>query len=309
MKILKILTLLAFFCVTFSTYAQENKKRIAVMPFDYSGQINKEEAKYLTEKVRSALIQTRQFEVISNDQIENMMAMEAKKQGVGPGSCNTEQCIIDLGNALECEKMLVGSAGEAFGEFSINAKILDVVLQQYENAADVSVNNKSDFPKAAKDVVKKLVGDYNEFSGGISYAGMIWRTVAAPGWGHMYTDQKRGMAYLGVWGVTAGVFLWSHFNYSSKVDEYAAAESDFDAKYDAANSAHSLRGYMSYILLAVYATALTDTLLTGKSYTASESHTGGSFKDSSFPIFNILPRYTYNNKAETFYEMAIRKQF
>ncbi|MDH5717913.1 MAG: hypothetical protein OEZ22_09775 [Spirochaetia bacterium] len=256
---------LCFLSVTFSINAQEIKKRIAVMPFDFSGAITKDEAKYLTEKVRSALIQTRQYEVISNDQIETMMQVEAKKQGVGPGSCSTEQCIIDLGNALECEKMLVGSAGEAFGEYSINAKVLDVVLQQYENAADVSVASKNDFPKAAKDVVAKLTGESYD-SGGISYTGMIWRNALAPGWGHLYAGQKRGYVYMGLFAATGGAFLWSHLNYTSKKEEYSKAESDFDAKYDAADGAHILRGYMSYALISVITAAVTDIAITGGSY-------------------------------------------
>ncbi|MDH5717056.1 MAG: hypothetical protein OEZ22_05405 [Spirochaetia bacterium] len=268
-KLLKVFIFLLL-CIS-SINSQEAKKRIAVMQFEYSGAITKDEARYLTEKVRSALIQTRQYEVISNDQIETMMAVEAKKQGVGPGSCNTEQCIINLGNALECEKMLVGSAGEAFGEYSINAKVLDVVLQQYENAADVSVKDKNDFPKAAKEVVTKLTGDSFE-SGGISYTGMIWRNALVPGWGHIYANQKRGYIYLGLWSAAGSGFLWSHLNYTSKQKEYDDADKDnVTQAYDEANSAMNLRAYFSYAFLGVTAAILTDILITGKNYTASST--------------------------------------
>ena len=86
------------------------------------------------------------FEVISNDQIEQMMSIKSTKQAVGAGSCNTEACIIDLGNALECEKMLAGKAAFAFGEYSITAKFLDVVMQKYEMSAESKTRDKDDFP-------------------------------------------------------------------------------------------------------------------------------------------------------------------
>jgi len=158
-KALFILFLLSY--SIFPVIAEEgssSRPRLAVMPFTAGEGITKKEAIYITETVRTSLIKTGKYEVISNDQLQTMMKTKAIKQKLGKGTCNTDSCIIDLGNALECEKMLVGSAGGAFGEFSIKVKVLNVVRQEYENAEEVVLQNKRQFPNGAREIVQRLTG-------------------------------------------------------------------------------------------------------------------------------------------------------
>ncbi|MDH5721220.1 MAG: hypothetical protein OEZ13_11505 [Spirochaetia bacterium] len=317
MKLTKKITFLIFtFLFAFSLNAQETKKRIAVLPFENGEGVTAGEAKYLTERVRSSLISSGRFEVISNDQIENMMKIESKKQGIGPGSCNTEKCLIDLGNALECEKMLVGTAMGAFGEFAINGKILDVVSQQYEKSVDVRIDNKSKFPDAAQEVVNKITDGYDggesfEVSGPTgpaTYMGMIWRSFILPGWGHVYANEKRGYIYMGLYAAVGGAYLWSHFNYASKKDAYDAAGADtVESAYDAANSAMNLRGYLSYTFLAVAATALTDIFITGKNYAGYTS--AMQFHNREKFSFQNSVKFVSKNISEEYYNFKIHKPF
>jgi len=100
----------------------------------------------------------------------------------------------------------------------------------------------------------------------ITYGGMIWRSFIFPGWGHVYAEQKRGWVYMGLFAGTGGAFIWSHFNYKSKQDTYSNATSDFDSKYDAANSAYKLRGYLSFAFIGVTAIILGDIFITGPRY-------------------------------------------
>ncbi|MDH5720815.1 MAG: hypothetical protein OEZ13_09410 [Spirochaetia bacterium] len=276
MKFLKKTIYLVSIVLFSSTlFAQEAKKRIAVMPFENGEGVTKGEAKYLTERVRTELIKTGLFEVISNDQIETMMKTQEKKQGIGPGSCNTEQCIIDLGNALECEKMLVGSAQGAFKEFVINGKILDVVSQQYEGAEDETINNKDEFPEAARRMITKLTTRYkgaNDIeigSDGANYTGMLWRSFVLPGWGHIYAGQKRGYIYSGIWALTTGALLWSHFDFKSKKQKYSDATENHDALYDSANSMYKTRGYFFTAFAAFTAGIIADMAITGKDYVSN----------------------------------------
>ncbi|MDH5717936.1 MAG: hypothetical protein OEZ22_09890 [Spirochaetia bacterium] len=153
----KSICIFLFFTI-FSIHAQETKKRIAVLPFSHDKNISKEESGFITEKIRTSLIKTGLYEVISNDQIENMMKIKGAKQSVGAGSCTSEECIIDLGNALECEKMLTGNILKAFGLFTINGKVLDVVSQHYEKAEEVTISKKEEFPLAAENLVAKISG-------------------------------------------------------------------------------------------------------------------------------------------------------
>ncbi|MDH5720601.1 MAG: hypothetical protein OEZ13_08260 [Spirochaetia bacterium] len=452
----------------------ENKapKRIAVLPFSHDKSVSKKETDYLTEKVRTALIQTGIYDVISNDQIENMMNMQAKKQAVGSGSCMTDQCIIDLGNALESEKILVGNILEAFGQYTINAKILDVAEQKYEKAEEVTIVNKKQFPNAAESLVAKLSGkevkdpeklvnrrvlildfvntqkedkynylavsipdafldplqntgtfelmnrnlwqkqvkekkydieeaydedvavefgqkaradvvvigsfsvvggkmqmvskavevsservmvsktertdiDSNMFeaiehlankmsqemknklpplpqkviekirivgSGPVTYGGMLWRTALIPGWGHLYAYQKRGYAYLGLWAAVGGAFIWSHFDYTKKLEAYestlSSSEDDYINNYNAANDANKMRAYISYACIGVFTIVLTDILITGGRY-AQMKYVDSKLKTRAeiFPDFNILRRIYKSNFQENIYNLGVKKLF
>jgi hypothetical protein len=153
----KIIFLLIFFFLAATAFAQE-RPRVAVMPFEAGNDISKPEAGYLTDLIRTGLIKNGKFDIISNDQLEQMLKTKQQKQQVGSGSCTSEKCIIDLGNALECEKMIVGGAAGAFGEFTINVKMLDVVKQKYDMAESVTIKNKNEFPDAARRIVFLLSG-------------------------------------------------------------------------------------------------------------------------------------------------------
>jgi hypothetical protein len=132
--------------------------RVAVMPFRAGPGLSQPEAVYLTNLVRTALIKLGKFDVVSNDQLQTMLQTKQMIQKIGRGSCTTKQCIIDLGNSLECEKMFVGYAEGAFGEYALSLKMVDVVKQKYEVAEDIRITNKKKFPNAAVRIVNKLFG-------------------------------------------------------------------------------------------------------------------------------------------------------
>lgn len=103
----------------------------------------------------------------------------------------------------------------------------------------------------------------------ITYPGILWRTAILPGFGHVYAEQKRGWLYMGLFVATGGAFIWSHFNYKSKQSAYDSATSDFDSKYDSANGAYKLRGYLSFAFIGVIAFIWGDALIFGKQYVRS----------------------------------------
>jgi len=109
---------------------------------------------------------------------------------------------------------------------------------------------------------------------GRSYFGMIWRSAAAPGWGHLYAGEWRGWLYLGAWAATGAGFLITYLNSNSKQQDYDDATADFDSKYDAANSARKLTGYVSFAFVGVYLAALTDILITGRGFSSYERDQG-----------------------------------
>jgi hypothetical protein len=282
----KIIISILIFIFPITAFSQE-RLRIAVMPFSAGSGVSKPEANYLTDRVRTGLIKTGKFDVISNDQIQAMMKTKQTKQEVGAGSCTSEKCIIDLGNALECEKMIVGSAAGAFKEFAISIKMLDVVKQKYDLAEEITLKSKDQFPDAAREIIKMLANkqskssisfsdkkdDTSVVSGPVTYTGLLWRSLLIPGWGHIYSDQTRGYAYGGLFVITGGLFLWSQLDYSSKQSAYSDAKpgANFDQLHTDANNAHKFLGLMSWAFLATYVVVLGDAFIFGGSNVATSS--------------------------------------
>ncbi len=133
------------------------KQRIAIMNFKGGRVISNDEAKYLTDTVRTGLIKTDLFDVVTNDQIAEMIKMEEIREVFGT-DCESKNCQINLGRALECKYVVVGSIQHAFKQYSIAVKILNVTDQKYLHAEEISVGDKNQLPVAARKVVDLITG-------------------------------------------------------------------------------------------------------------------------------------------------------
>lgn len=245
--------------------------RLTVLPVQAGSGIEEREAEYMTEKIRAGLINSGHFEVLSNDQMRQMIQVKKLKQALGKGSQYRQENVIDLANALESEKMVVGYMAGAFGEYTLNVRMLDARSQKYIIAQELSLREKSEFPAAARKIVNIMLTRLNldtaEEPAGvekyekITNSGLVLRTLAVPGWGHIYGNRSRGWLYSVLWAAAGGAFAYFHIDYTNKRGEYLDATSNFDSSYDAANQARKTRGYASYAFLAVYAITWLDLLI------------------------------------------------
>jgi TolB-like protein len=308
-KIIILISLIFIYSSLFSA----SKTRVAVLPFENLAGITSEEAKYLTDRVRTELIKTKRFEIVSNDQLNTMMKTKKLKQLIGEGTCRTDSCVIDLGNALECEKMVVGSISKAFKEYSINGKILDVVRQKYEGAEEVVIKNKDNFPGAATELVHRLLGGmprkYVRSKSNIQtdpagqelslYSTMIWQTLFLPGWGHITGNQTRGWYYASAWLLAGTLFFVSHFTYTSYKNDYTTAKADFNSKYNTANTWHQVRGITSWALIGLYVLVNLDIIIFGGNYKSTQFLNSSLYSDQKKTAreiqFTLYQRYSYHH--------------
>lgn len=137
------------------------KQRIAVINFKSGGVVSVKEAKSLTNTVRTGLIKTDLFDVVTNDQIDEMIKLEEVRQVFGT-DCESKNCQINLGKALECKYIIIGNIEHAFNQYSIAVKILNVSEQRYLHAEEISVAKKDQLPVAAKKVVDLMTGKRQE---------------------------------------------------------------------------------------------------------------------------------------------------
>lgn len=135
----------------------KGKQRVAVMDFKRNAGITAVEAKYLTDKVRNGLIKTGLFDVVTNDQIATMLKMEEMRQAFGT-ECESKNCQINLGRALECRYVVVGDIQHAFKEYSVAVKILSVTDQKYIHAEEITVADKNRLPEASQKIVELITG-------------------------------------------------------------------------------------------------------------------------------------------------------
>jgi TolB-like protein len=245
------------------------RERIAVMQFEAGKKIRPAEAEYITERIRVALIKTEKFDVVSNDQIGYV------------DSCSAETCLAAVGRALGCTHMVVGKIDHAFDQYTLSAKILDVAGKKYLKAEEITIEKKEAIAASSGKLVESLTAGLTVVSAPVTpappqrtgrpyqrkdYGLMIGLTALAPGAGHLYAQQWRGAFYGTLWvGSAIGLFFGQIF-YSSNTTAYENAVTDFDTYYDRAQTWKKVRGYSSYVLIAIYAIALIDILVTGQNY-------------------------------------------
>lgn len=129
--------------------------RLAVMPFKANQGISRNEAIYITERIRSGLISQGGYDVLTNDQIRTMIDMLSMRQLFNSDTCTN--CEIDVGKALKCDAMVVGIVSTAFDQITITVRLLDVERQKYIYAVDLQVKTREEIPEAVKELISKLV--------------------------------------------------------------------------------------------------------------------------------------------------------
>lgn len=132
------------------------KRRIAILPIT-SNKPNDADAQYAGEIIRSELTAAAIFDVVANDQVESQLKIIEKKQKIGSGSCNTKECAIDVGNALESELMFAGKlVKNSTGSVLISGRVINVVSQKEEYSAVETAASVGELEKMCKALVLKL---------------------------------------------------------------------------------------------------------------------------------------------------------
>lgn len=107
--------------ITGSILAQR-KPTLAVLDFSPKG-ILKTEASILTDEIRSSIIASEVFRVLERAEIDEIL----KEQGFqATGSCDDQECSIEIGKLLGVQHMLIGSAAKLNKTIIIHARIVDV---------------------------------------------------------------------------------------------------------------------------------------------------------------------------------------
>ncbi len=122
-----------------SALAQQKLKRIAVL--DLSGEgVTKSEAKTLTDRLRSRLVNTGAFIVLEREQMDEILS----EQGFQQSGCVSDECLVEIGRMIGVQEMVGGSIGKIGRTYTLDLRIIDVetgrilrtVSEDYRGSAD-----------------------------------------------------------------------------------------------------------------------------------------------------------------------------
>ncbi|TFG97315.1 MAG: PEGA domain-containing protein [Calditrichales bacterium] len=126
-------TVLLFLVLTFFStgYAQEkNKLRIAILDFNNTGGLSKQETVTLGNRLRSMLVKTNAFVVLERGQMDEVL----NEQGFQQTGCTTTECAVEMGRMLNVQKMISGSIGKLGKTYTIDLSLIDVQTAQIEKS-------------------------------------------------------------------------------------------------------------------------------------------------------------------------------
>lgn len=149
-----VLTLLLAILIM-TTYAQDQKKNtLAVLDFEGIG-ISKNEASILTERFRSALVNTRAFIVIERGQMDEIL----DEMGFQQSGCTSSECMIEIGQILNVRNMVGGTIGKIGSVYTLDVRMIEVETSQI--LGSVSQDHKGDISGLLKVIQSTAV----QFSG------------------------------------------------------------------------------------------------------------------------------------------------
>ena len=121
MKRLYFFLLLALFIP--SLFSQQKKTQIAVLEFQTTGGLDKNEVSTLANRFRAILVKTKVFDVLEREKMNEIL----KTQDFNiSDACNTAECAVQVGQLLGVESMIAGDIGKIGTVYTIDLRIIDV---------------------------------------------------------------------------------------------------------------------------------------------------------------------------------------
>lgn len=117
----------------------QQARRIAVLDLRGDG-VSESEARTLTDRLRSRLVNTRVFYVLEREQMDEVL----NEQGFQQSGCVSDECLVEIGRLVGVQEMVGGSIGKIGQTYTLDLRIIDVetgriiktVSEDYRGSAD-----------------------------------------------------------------------------------------------------------------------------------------------------------------------------
>jgi len=108
---------------------QQEQLTIGVIDLEANG-VEDSEARAITERFRTYLGRTNVFQVIERNQMEQIM----EEMGFqASGACNTDECVVQVGQVLGASKMVAGSVSKVGNLYTLQIRMIDMATSRIEH--------------------------------------------------------------------------------------------------------------------------------------------------------------------------------
>ena len=121
---------LCFFVAVAAQNKQPEKLRVAILDFNNSGGLSKQETITLGNRLRTMLVKTNAFIVLERGQMDDIL----DEQGFQQTGCTTTECAVEMGRMLNVQKMISGTIGKLGATYTIDLSLIDVQTAQIERS-------------------------------------------------------------------------------------------------------------------------------------------------------------------------------
>lgn len=98
------------------------KKTLLIMNFQIKGDVDPGIASTVNDILASAMVRTGRFKVMTGDDIQSLMALEAGKQATG---CESESCLAEIAGALGAELVVTGRVGRLGSLYVVKLSLIE----------------------------------------------------------------------------------------------------------------------------------------------------------------------------------------
>lgn len=122
--------------------------------------VSANDAKIVTDRIRTALVDYNQFDVVEREKFEEII----NEQGIQVSGCTSDECVVEIGQIAGAKYMVAGSISKAGGGFYISARIIDVETSKMLAKKDMLLRSSDIFEvlDSAPDLVNDLMQQFSQ---------------------------------------------------------------------------------------------------------------------------------------------------
>lgn len=117
------LVLCIFLLSVQTLFATDKKLLVALNDLSPQGTLDVGTAQAISDRLRNELFNTGAFSVVERSQMQEILKEQGFQQS---GACSTDACVVEMGQLLGVQLIIVGSIAKVGATFTINARMIDV---------------------------------------------------------------------------------------------------------------------------------------------------------------------------------------